>query len=523
MPKTSATASAMAALARLARPGSVRDNSVTCPTESMMLSPSSTHRAGGRAKSHSPQHQPRSSLLRSEPHLGQHHESSCHRWPAATQVTCGASLAAQAINGSSALATTRQSGAAARALRQRRASSQISAARSIWSRLRFSSATTRALVASRTAGRYASSTSSTANGASGAWPSAAASPASILAPNAFEATSWPSAPSAEVISRVVVVLPFVPVTSTTWRSAASRASSSGSTRKPMTPPITDPSPRPARRDILPPEPPIVAARPATGTSCPPGRLWSSRAARGSEACPWATMLSARGVMLAFVRAGRPLLVICDEPARPGQHHFEPRRDAHGSPGLAHLCARTDTDERAGQVVGEGTLVVVAQQDAPCGRPVARERHGQRVAAQCPEPVPDPHVRPVRDAGQVKVEGRGPVQGVGRPAAERAHPLDLMQPADLRDDPARARPGTGPRPMLQHAKRDRGDARRQPLRVVGGPYRQGTIPGHPVDHRGQQALTQAPIEPSPPALQPRGNNGKTTVRQEGQDQRLRPDP
>ncbi len=43
----------------------------------------------------------------------------------------------------------------------------------------------------------------------------------MFAPNAFEATSCPSAPSAAVISRVVVVFPFVPVTSTIWRSAAS--------------------------------------------------------------------------------------------------------------------------------------------------------------------------------------------------------------------------------------------------------------------------------------------------------------
>ena len=75
--------------------------------------------------------------------MGQHQESSRHACPAATQVTCRDAPADQATSGSSALATTRQSGAAASASRQRRASSQISAARSIWSRLRFSSVTTR--------------------------------------------------------------------------------------------------------------------------------------------------------------------------------------------------------------------------------------------------------------------------------------------------------------------------------------------------------------------------------------------
>src|SRR5207247_277435 len=129
-------------------------------------------------------------------------------------------------------------------------------------------ATTRGWVAASTVGRYFSSTSSTAIEASGAWPSAAVRPASMFAPNALEATSCPSAPSAAVMSRVVVVFPLVPVTSTTWRSAASRASRWGSTRRPMTPPITDPSPRPARRDILPAAPPMVVARRARNGSLP---------------------------------------------------------------------------------------------------------------------------------------------------------------------------------------------------------------------------------------------------------------
>src|SRR5262249_23393458 len=111
-------------------------------------------------------------------------------------MTSGAAAAAHAISGSSALATTVQFGADASASRHLRATSQISAARSIWSRLRFSSATTRALVAVSTAGRDFSSVSSTAIEAWGARPSAAGNPASMFAPNAFEATSRPGAPSA---------------------------------------------------------------------------------------------------------------------------------------------------------------------------------------------------------------------------------------------------------------------------------------------------------------------------------------
>ncbi len=268
MPNTSATARATTALDRLARPGRARLSSVMPPVESMTRDPSSTQRAAGRLNAHSPHRQPMSSRRRCDPHCGQHHESSCQRWPAATQVTWAAPMAAQAISGSSALATTRHHGACWNASRQRRASSQISAARSIWSRLRFSSTTTRALVAWITPGRYFSSTSSTAYGASGAWPSAAARPASMLAPNAFEATCTPSALSAAVISRVVVVLPLVPVTRTIWRSAASIESSPGSTRRPMTPPMTDPSPRPASRDIRPAAPPSVVATRARIGSLP---------------------------------------------------------------------------------------------------------------------------------------------------------------------------------------------------------------------------------------------------------------
>ena len=53
---------------------------------------------------------------------------------------------------------------------------------------------------------------------------------------------------AAAVSRVVVVLPLVPETSATWRPAARCASRFGSIIRPIQPPITDPSPRPAARD-----------------------------------------------------------------------------------------------------------------------------------------------------------------------------------------------------------------------------------------------------------------------------------
>ncbi len=81
----------------------------------------------------------------------------------------------------------------------------------------------------------------------------------MLAPNAFDATCSPSDSSAALISRVVVVLPFVPVTRTTCLPAASIPSRPGSSRSAMTPPMTEPSPRPASLETRPAAPPMVVA------------------------------------------------------------------------------------------------------------------------------------------------------------------------------------------------------------------------------------------------------------------------
>src|ERR1022692_3006122 len=88
----------------------------------------------------------------------------------------------------------------------------------------------------------------------------------MLAPKALEATSWPSEPIAAVTGRVVVVFPLVPVTSTICRPTASCLSRSGATRRPTTPPMTDPSPRPVSRDTLPAASPrVVATRARIGS------------------------------------------------------------------------------------------------------------------------------------------------------------------------------------------------------------------------------------------------------------------
>src|SRR4029453_12970611 len=69
----------------------------------------------------------------------------------------------------------------------------------------------------------------------------------MLAPNELVATG-PSTPSAAAVSRVVVVLPLVPETRAIARPAARFFSRSGSILRPIQPPITEPSPRPAARD-----------------------------------------------------------------------------------------------------------------------------------------------------------------------------------------------------------------------------------------------------------------------------------
>src|ERR1700733_9637446 len=160
------------------------------------------------------------------------------------------------------------------------------------------------------AGTYFSSTSRTARVASGALASAATRPASMLAPNALDATCCPRTHSAAVIRRVVVVFPLVPVTRVTCRPRASRASRSGLSRSPMTPPITDPSPRPTSLDARPAAPPTVVARRARR-----GRL--NRRDGGLLVLISALMLSGRGP--AHVRVpGRP-----GDLVRPRQHDLQP--------------------------------------------------------------------------------------------------------------------------------------------------------------------------------------------------------
>src|SRR4051794_24196541 len=66
----------------------------------------------------------------------------------------------------------------------------------------------------------------------------------MFAPNELDATV-PSTSIEALVSRVVVVLPLVPDTSAIDRPDARWASRSGSILRPIHPPMTEPSPRPA--------------------------------------------------------------------------------------------------------------------------------------------------------------------------------------------------------------------------------------------------------------------------------------
>ena len=180
------------------------------------------------------------------PQSGQVVASAVHGEPAATH-TARAGAAAQATSGSSALATTVVSGWRVHSSRHDAAMVRTSPMRSSWSRERFMSRTTSGLVASTARGRYRSSHSRTAGVPAGAVASAATSPGTMLAPVSLVATA-PSVPTAAASSRVVVVLPFVPLTKATRWPTASWARAVGSAVSRTRPRRTVPVPTRARRE-----------------------------------------------------------------------------------------------------------------------------------------------------------------------------------------------------------------------------------------------------------------------------------
>ncbi|ALG08010.1 hypothetical protein AOZ06_14770 [Kibdelosporangium phytohabitans] len=149
--------------------------------------------------------------------------------------------------GSSQLATTAAPGLALTTWRRTRSTPRISPTRSSWPRLRLSSTITLGRVCAATCARCSSSTSSTPYGASGAPINALRCPSGMLAPVVLVATVLIDR-SASVIINVLVVLPLVPVTSTTSRPRLSLASARWSSAVATRPPMMAPSPTPSRRE-----------------------------------------------------------------------------------------------------------------------------------------------------------------------------------------------------------------------------------------------------------------------------------
>ena len=111
--------------------------------------------------------------------------------------------------------------------RHRVAMLRTSPNRSSWSRVRLPRTRSSVRAGRPPSGTQRSSTSSTAIEAARSRPSAAATPAGMLAPVWFETTGGASARRASASNRVVVVLPLVADTIATRRPAATSASRSG--------------------------------------------------------------------------------------------------------------------------------------------------------------------------------------------------------------------------------------------------------------------------------------------------------
>jgi hypothetical protein len=147
--------------------------------------------------------------------------------------------------------TTAPDGRSSQAWRQRWATWRTSLLRSSWSRLRLSKTMAAGWTWAETRPNHASSTSSTAGAPGRRWPphKAVARPVGRLAPVRLVTTSVPAvAARAPASNRVVVVLPLVPETRTTWCPAENIVKARGSMAMMAWPPMTEPEPRPLARD-----------------------------------------------------------------------------------------------------------------------------------------------------------------------------------------------------------------------------------------------------------------------------------
>ena len=330
------------------------------------------------------------------------------------------------ISGSSALAMMIAS-EPARPSRHFSASIRVSAARSSWSRERFSSAMALGATSLATPARYFSSTSITPKRASEPPASAEVMPAGMLAPSALE-TTGPLARSASASSRVVVVLPLVADTSTTSRCRASLASRSGSN---------------LQRDLAADHRPAALARRARHRRRGPARRhgqlrpWRQRLRvachrLSSSSTPAAMPPAAAG----FPSPGRPL-----------------RRPTSSGRGSAYRLRAAEPHRAAGCGAGGHSPGLPARSPASASRPQSRSARWRTSWSREQRPFAEP------------------------PVARRVHHPDDAVPPDPghfagcpgRGRAARLSPRPGPRPSGAAAGRSAGRRRSpsRPRRVSAG--------------------------------------------------------
>ena len=197
--------------------------------------------------------------------------------------------------------------------------------------------------------------------------------------------------------------------------------------------------------------------------------------------------------------------------------------AHYPGGVAQPQRRADPDPGDRKAGVQARIPVGAEQGLAGRGSVAFRFHGQRVPPQPGEPVRDPDARPVGQPGQAEVERGREVAGARLVVAERVQPFHLVQPANLRDDPDG--PGADRDVVVggQHPPRRDGDHGGEAVRVIARP--QGVRTGHDrrLDRGRQQALAGARTERLPAQAQRGRHPGHRPAGQEGQHQRLHPEP
>ena len=143
------------------------------------------------------------------------------------------------------------------------------------------------------------------------------------------------------------------------------------------------------------------------------------------------------------------------PVGPGQHDLEPARVrpvARRRPSAGPRSGSRAAGWRPRAAVARSASRPARPSSPSSARQARRRLRGEAMDSVMPperaEPVPDPDAGPVGQPGQAEVQRRRDVVQPDLGAAERIQPLELVQPAQLRDDPDRPGPERH-RGLVQH--------------------------------------------------------------------------